>query len=144
MCAHGGAVATGGRSWRPTTPGCSGYWRQILEAYKDGRRAPGALLPQLAGGRLRLPPDPPPNRRRPLQGLLLHWGFSVPESFGKEARHQFPGLAPKGAALGASSSFLASLGTSRWVLFRLFPHFSVFSRQFRRPHSLLLTGQVKR
>ena len=46
-----------------------------LDGEQDVRRAPGALLPQLAGGGF-ASPGPPSQSSEPASGLFLHWGFS--------------------------------------------------------------------
>ena len=74
-----------------------------------------ALLLSTGGASL---PQTPSNRRRPPGGLLLHWGWSVPLRSERTLVVSSLGSPPLEAAERASSSVLASLGTSRLRGFR--------------------------
>ena len=60
-----------------------------------------------------LPPRPSLQSVGGPSGLLLPLVVGAGFTFGKDAPRQFPRLAPKGAAVGASSSILASLAGFR-------------------------------
>ena len=107
-----GCSYRGNRRLSGSVPGKPGTGHLAPPGSRTGgipNRSAASCLPPL--GRLRLP-RPHPIVRGP-EGPLPPLVVLGCLTFGKEARRQFPCLAPKGAATGASSSFLASLAASR-------------------------------